>query len=163
MRSGSMQARIGPRVTRRWLRESRKCHKSNPDQLIHTNLLSRPTGSGIVMPASGLTLFRGSQSHKESAAALKLDEGAFLYLISCVRATRSPSISPPIKKHFGAKSYIGEASFGWVLTTHPSMSTPHGRKSQRHRPLVHASGGRLNPITPSSSWHGGAGRPRKHH
>ena len=124
-----MQARISPRVTRRWLRESRKCHKSNPEQLIHTNLLSRPTGSGIVMPASGLTLFRGSHSHKESAAALKLDEGGFLYLISCVRARRSPSISPPIEKHFGAKSHIAEARYDWVLTT------PHHGNAPRHRDL----------------------------
>jgi len=60
LRSGSMQARVSPRVTRRWLREEGKCHKSNPDQPVHTNLLSQHAHRGMIMADWWLTLFRGS-------------------------------------------------------------------------------------------------------
>jgi hypothetical protein len=79
------------------------------------------------MRASGLSLFQGSHSHKESAAALKLDEGAFLNVKSQIRATRSPSISTPIERHFGVKFYIGEASDDCAPTT------PHHGKATNIR------------------------------
>jgi hypothetical protein len=57
------------------LREYGKCHKGDPDQFGHPNLLSLPPGSGMVMPTWRLILFRGSHSIKKSAAALKLTLG----------------------------------------------------------------------------------------